>query len=210
MEKVGTSRSECGSRSCVSGHGGELALSIALIAALSAGALLILLVSIFSTTDRFAHEWIGTAELESPPRIMDGPTAQASRLPPGMLLFVSSDMFVDDLAPLADPQGKQWAEARTGQVKWPPPPEELWPVPESRVTESRTIEPGAKALVQLSMNDPDPARGVVDSPAANEGNSRESRAVVERGRPPVPLPSGLWLLGAGIIGLLGLRMKYYA
>jgi hypothetical protein len=206
MEKVGTRRSECGSHSCVSGHGKELALSIALIAALSAGALLILLVSIFSTTDRFAHEWIGTAELESPPRLMDGPTAQASRLPPGMLLFVSSDTFVDDLAPLADPQEKQWAAARNGQVKWPPPPEELWPVPESRVTGGRMVGPGADVLVQLSMNDPDPVRGVLDSPAA--GN--EGRAVVERGRPPVPLPSGLWLLGAGIIGLLGLRMKYSA
>ena len=44
--------------------------------------------------------------------------------------------------------------------------------------------------------------------ASYMASSASARIIITADNPPVPIPSAVWLLGSGLVGLVGLRRKF--
>jgi hypothetical protein len=205
MEKVGTTgRWVCGGRGGTHAPGRGLALKIALHGSLATSALLLLLVTMFSTTERFPSNPSSPVESLAAPSIGMIPSSRVSRMMPGHSIVADSMVPVGKSGPVDISLESVGGANIQAPLSWPP---------------AKSIRPGAgngeglfeyslpqtdagraERVTKISMSTAEPVQ-----PFAGLGEEKGGKPIK---RSPVPLPGGLWLLAFGILGLLGLRKKY--
>jgi hypothetical protein len=206
MEKVGTTgRRVCGGRGGTHAPGRGLALKIALHGSLATSALLLLLVTMFSTTERFPSKPSSTTESLAAPSIGMIPSSRVSRMMPGHSIVADSMVPVGKSSPVdisLESAGRANIQA---PLSWPPAKsirsgagnaEGLFEHSMPQIDAGQ----GAKGVTKISMRTAEPVQ-----PFAGRQEGKGGKPIK---RSPVPLPVGLWLLAFGILGLLGLRKKY--
>jgi hypothetical protein len=201
MEKVGTSgRTECGGRDGKPVPGREHAVKTALKGALAAGALLVLLVTMFSTTERLPLD-----DERIVPFGEDVATSPVARMLPGHSIVAESLETFGIFKPVDDPQNNVSDEG-----SWPSTQGLQWPGNRSGenlfelVTSPTIAVEGSLGFKQVSLSSAESVERITRNPSR-----ADTRASTPVERAPVPISSAFWLLAAGILGLLGMRMKYF-
>jgi hypothetical protein len=201
MEKVGTTgRTECGGRSGRTVPDREHALRIALHGALAAGALLVLLVTMFSTTERLP---VGDERVA--PSGEEAVTSPVARMLPGHSIVAESLETFGIFKPVDVPRNNV-SDAGSGpatqDLRWPggQSGEELL-----ELTTSPTIAvESSLGFKQVSLSSAESVERSTKNPSR-----ADTRGSTPTEHAPVPISSAFWLLAAGILGLFGMRMKYF-
>ena len=200
MEKVGRTGHSAG-YGRGDGYSRGRVSSIVLHSATAAGALLILVLTMFSTTDRSRPD--GPTGYLATPGQVPFPSSRVALMLPGHSLVQESAGPMASLGVVELPSDGRSGGGEAGR-KLPLSPEEMWPGAKdlADLADGTTSQggDGADPLRQISIR----STPSVEQPAGSSP-AKDERPV---NREPIPFPGALWVLATGILVLLSLRKKY--